>query len=73
MARRSSKFRLCALALVAQRMSETATEMQHQAEAGNLSPLPLELRRLLSQYAVVADMLKLELARRTAPSGANAS
>jgi signal transduction histidine kinase/CheY-like chemotaxis protein len=67
------KIKGSALALVAQRMSETATEMQHQAEAGNLSPLPLELRRLLSQYAVVADMLKLELARRTAPSGANAS
>jgi CheY-like chemotaxis protein len=67
------KIKGSALAVVAQRMSETATEMQHQAEAGNLSPSPLELRRLLAQYAVVADMLKLELARRTAPSGANAS
>jgi signal transduction histidine kinase/CheY-like chemotaxis protein len=69
----SHKIKGSALALVAQRMSETAAEMQHQAEEGNLSPLPLELRRLLQQYAVVADMLKRELARRTAPSGANAS
>jgi signal transduction histidine kinase/CheY-like chemotaxis protein len=69
----SHKIKGSALAVVAQRMSETAAEMQHQAEQGNLSPLPLELRRLLQQYAVVADMLKLELARRTAPSGANAS
>jgi HPt (histidine-containing phosphotransfer) domain-containing protein len=69
----SHKIKGSALAVVAQRMSETAAEMQHQAEQGNLSPLPLELRRLLQQYAVVADLLKLELARRTAPSGANAS
>jgi signal transduction histidine kinase/CheY-like chemotaxis protein len=67
------KIKGSALALVAQRMSETAAEMQHQAEQGNLSPLPRELRRLLQQYAVVADLLTQELARRTAPSGANAS
>jgi CheY-like chemotaxis protein len=67
------KIKGSALALAARRMSETAADMQRQAEQGNLSPMPLELRRLLQQYAVVADLLKLELARRAAPSGVNAS
>ncbi|HTV21170.1 MAG TPA: ATP-binding protein [Polyangiaceae bacterium] len=69
----SHKIKGSSLALAAPRMSETAAEMQHQAEAGNLSPLPLGLRRLQQQYGVVADSLEAELARRTAPSGVNAS
>src|SRR5690606_13575039 len=69
----SHKIKGSALALAAQRMSETATEMQHQAEEGNLAPLSLGLRRLQQQYGVVAELLRLELGRRTAPSGANLS
>ena len=69
----SHKTKGSALALAAQRMSETAAEMQHQAETGNLTRMPLELRRLQQQYAVVAELLEAELGRRTAPSGANAS
>ena len=70
------KIKGSSLALAAQRMSETAAEMQHQAEEGNFAPLPLGLRRLQQQYRVVAELLQAELARRaasSAPSGGNAS
>jgi signal transduction histidine kinase/CheY-like chemotaxis protein len=56
------------LALAARRMSATASRMQHQAEQGNLSPMPVELRRLRQQYGVVVDLLNAELSRRTEPS-----
>ena len=69
----SHKIKGSSLALAAQRMSETAADMQHQAEEGNLAPLPLGLLRLKQQYGVVAELLKAELARRAAPSGASAS
>jgi CheY-like chemotaxis protein len=66
------KIKGSAQALAAGRMSETAAGMQHQAEQGDLSPMPLELRRLQQQYVVVAHLLNAELARQSEPSGASA-